>query len=104
MDRKNSKEFEHIGGLIRELMTRYKRSMPDSEMTRIFGLWHSAMDENIAANTRPTAFKGSLLMVNVVSSPWMQQLQYLKKEMIRNINRALGKELIKDIKFKIGPV
>lgn len=104
MERKNTKEFVHVGGLIKELMTTYKRNMPDSEMARIFGLWNTAMGDNIAANTRPAAFKGSLLLVNVVSSPWMQQLQYLKQDIIYNINTALGNDLVKDIKFKIGPV
>jgi hypothetical protein len=34
----------------------------------------------------------------------MQELQYYKKEMITKINGVLGKELVCDIKFRIGAV
>ena len=43
-------------------------------------------------------------MVNVSSAPWMQQLQFLKPELIEKLNETLGKELVEDIRFKIGPV
>jgi predicted nucleic acid-binding Zn ribbon protein len=42
--------------------------------------------------------------VNVTSSTWMHQLQFLKKDIIKQINHALGKELVEEIKFKIGPI
>jgi flagellar basal body-associated protein FliL len=34
----------------------------------------------------------------------MQQLHYLKDELMEKLNSALGKESVKDIRFKIGPV
>ncbi len=104
MKRKKNKEFAHIGKLVENIMEACQRELPDSEMTRIFGLWEYAMGKRIAENTRPAAFKGNLLLVNVVSSPWMQQLQFLKNDIINNINTALGKELVREIRFKIGPV
>ena len=63
-----------------------------------------AVGEVIARNARPGAFKGKLLLVNVTSSTWAHQLQFLKKDIIKKVNDALGKELVEEIKFKIGPV
>jgi predicted nucleic acid-binding Zn ribbon protein len=40
----------------------------------------------------------------VTSSTWVHQLQFLKEEMIDKLNEGLGKSLIDDLKFKIGPV
>ncbi len=71
-------------------------------MTRIWALWDKTMGMAIAENARPAAFKGQLLVVQVASSPWMQQLQFLKKDIIQKLNIALGKELVQEIKFKIG--
>jgi hypothetical protein len=34
----------------------------------------------------------------------MQQLQFLKPELIEKLNETLGKNLVGDIKFKIGPI
>ena len=50
----------------------------------------------------PVAFKGKLLLVHANSSPWLHHLQFLKKEIIVKVNQALGRELVGDIKFKIG--
>ncbi|KKK55968.1 hypothetical protein LCGC14_3069230, partial [marine sediment metagenome] len=38
----------------------------------------------------------------VNSSTWIQQLRFLKKDLIAKINDALGKEMVSEIKFKIG--
>jgi hypothetical protein len=102
MKRKNDKDFSHIGTLINNVLNTCRNERPDSEMTRIWALWDETMGVTIAENARPAAFKGQLLVVQVASSPWMQQLQFLKKDIIQKLNSALGKELVQDIKFKIG--
>jgi len=102
MKRKNDKNFSHIGTLINNVLNTCRNERPDSEMTRIWALWDETMGVTIAENARPAAFKGQLLVVQVASSPWMQQLQFLKKDIIQKLNSALGKELVQDIKFKIG--
>jgi predicted nucleic acid-binding Zn ribbon protein len=76
----------------------------DGDLAQVWSLWDTAVGDVIAKNARPEAFKGKLLLVHVNSSAWMHQLQFLKKDMINKINAAFGKELVQDIKFKIGPV
>jgi len=102
MKPKKNKNFSHIGTLINNVLNTCRKERPDSEMTRIWALWDETMGVTIAENARPEAFKGQLLVVQVTNSPWMQQLQFLKKDIIQKLNSALGKELVKDIKFKIG--
>ncbi|MFC1813872.1 DUF721 domain-containing protein [Thermodesulfobacteriota bacterium] len=58
----------------------------------------------IAENARPAAFKGKMLLVHVTSSTWIHELQFLKKDIIRKVNNALGEEQVEEIKFKIGPI
>jgi predicted nucleic acid-binding Zn ribbon protein len=67
-------------------------------------LWDRVVGAPIAGNAKPAAFKGRILLVHVTSSTWIHQLQFLRKDIIEQLNRALGKELIEEIKFKIGPV
>lgn len=71
---------------------------------RLWQQWKKVVGPAIAENTQPEVIKGKLLLVNVSSSPWMQQLQFLKPELIEKLNETLGKELVGDIRFKIGPV
>jgi hypothetical protein len=100
---KKNSDLVHIGDIINGVLKTCRRDC-DEELSQVWSLWESAVGDVIAKNTRPEAFKGKLLLVLVNSSPWMHQLQFLKKDIINNVNQALGKELVQDIKFKIGPV
>jgi predicted nucleic acid-binding Zn ribbon protein len=99
----NKSDFSPIGSVISNLLGSYRHES-DEDLVRIWHLWNEAVGEVIARNARPGAFKGKLLLVNVSSSTWAHQLQFLKIEIIKKVNDALGKELVEEIKFKIGPV
>ena len=99
--KEKGKEAEPVGELINRVLGKYRQEA-DQEITKLWDLWEDAVGEQIAENTRPAAFKGKILIVYVSSSTWMQQLQFLKKDMITKINNVLGEELIEEIKFRIG--
>ena len=101
--RKNLKEFVPIGNIIRNVLKTCRDDF-DENLAQVWAKWDGAVGDGIAKNAQPEAFKGKLLLVNVTSSTWMHQLQFLKKDIIKQINHALGKELVEEIKFKIGPI
>lgn len=76
----------------------------DLEAYELWQQWNDVVGPAIAENTRPEAIKGKLFLVNVSSAPWMQQLQFLKPALIEKLNETLGKEVVGDIRFRIGPV
>ncbi|MEE4265576.1 MAG: DUF721 domain-containing protein [Desulfobacteraceae bacterium] len=101
---KNQKaKFEHIGGILAGVLKTYRRES-DGELIQVWQVWDDIVGGVIAQNARPAAFKGKILLVHVSSSTWVQQLQFLKKEMIAKLNNAFGKALVEDLKFKIGPL
>ena len=103
MKKRYNKEPIHIGNVLDNFIAKHK-TRTDTGMTRIWDLWESAIEGQIAENAHPAAFKGKLLLVHVSSSVWIQQLQFLKVEIMNKINEAAGNELVNDIRFKIGPV
>jgi predicted nucleic acid-binding Zn ribbon protein len=104
MERKKKQAgFVHIGPLINDVLKSYRRES-DSELIRVWQIWEGAVGGIIAQNAKPAAFKGRILLVHATSSTWIHQLQFLKKDMIDKLNAALGKPLIDDLKFKIGPI
>ncbi len=62
----------------------------------------NALGKTIAENAKPGSFKDGTLLVHVSSSVWIHQLSFLKQDMQDKLNHVLGKELVKDIKFKIA--
>ncbi len=102
-DRRNKRGFVHIGDIIDKAIKNY-RIESDEELSHVWSLWNGLVGEAIAKNAQPAAFKGKLLLVHVTSSTWMHQLQFMKEEIKAKVNNALGKNLIEEIKFKIGSV
>jgi predicted nucleic acid-binding Zn ribbon protein len=101
--KKRKAKFVHIGSIIGDVLKKY-RHQTDAELVQVWQVWDSILGNVIAQNAKPAAFKGRILLVHVTSSSWIHQLQFLKKEMIAKLNDALGKALIEDLKFKIGPL
>jgi predicted nucleic acid-binding Zn ribbon protein len=101
--RKKNKDFMHISDILNKVV-KTCRPETDEEMEGIWSLWKDVIGKTIAENAQPEALKGDILLVHVSSSVWMQQLRFLKKDIIDKINAASGKERIKEIKFKIGPI
>jgi predicted nucleic acid-binding Zn ribbon protein len=101
--RKKQKASVHISGVLNDIL---KSLRPDADegLVRVWQLWDDAVGRVIAENARPAAFKGKILLVHVASSPWIHQLQFLKKDITAKLNAALGQDLVEDINFKIGPV
>lgn len=100
---KGSDQFVKVGHLIQDVL-RSQRKHGDAKMIRVWDIWSSAVGEHIGGNSSPAAFKGKLLIVNVTDSAWLQQLWFLKKDIIGKVNGCLGEDLVEEIKFKIGPV
>jgi hypothetical protein len=101
--KKDKSKLVHIGSIINDVLKNYRRE-PDGELIRVWHVWDSIVGDVISKNAKPAAFKGRILLVHVTSSTWVHQLQFLKEEMIAKLNEALGKSLIDNLKFKIGPV
>jgi predicted nucleic acid-binding Zn ribbon protein len=104
--KKNNKELNHIGPIIESLLSSYRDSATSSvgKLNQITNVWTAVTGKAISDNTKPCIIKGKLLHVNVTSSVWIQQLQYIKRDLIARLNAALGGEHVDNIKFKIGRV
>ena len=103
MDKKKTKALVHIGAILPNLI-RTCRKESDTELTRIWDLWEGIVGGMVAENARPAAFKGKRVLVHVESPVWIHHLQFIKAELIEKINDALGKSLVEEITFKVGPL
>jgi predicted nucleic acid-binding Zn ribbon protein len=100
-DPKKKREPTHLKNVLPDLLISI-RGGSDARLVDVWEIWDQVVGDAISRNTRPAAFKGKLLLVEVSSSTWMHQLRFLKAEIIEKINDAFGKEMLEEIKFKIG--
>lgn len=60
------------------------------------------MGPQIAARTSPGKIRHGVLSVTVSSSVWLQELQFMKQDILERLNQQTTKESITDIRFSIG--
>jgi len=72
------------------------------EISRVWDVWSKAVGPDVAKNAQPKVMKKGLLIVNVASGPWAQELQFLEADIRDRVNSAAGVELVEEIRFKVG--
>ena len=101
--RKKNMGFDHIGPVMKSVVNEFYKKA-DQGILKISAVWQEVVGEAIAANTKPATMKGKLLIVNVSSSIWVQELHFMKKDLVQKLNERVGAYLVEEVKFKIGPV
>ncbi|SEM72902.1 Protein of unknown function [Syntrophus gentianae] len=101
--RATQKKLEPLGQVLQKALKR-RHAPIDLEEKRILALWDKAVGPQIAAQTRPSRIKGKTLFVIVSTSVWMQQLHYLKPNIIKQFNSLAQKGEIRNIYFSLGRI
>lgn len=102
-NKNHPREFEHISSIINKILKTYRHETGE-DLKNACSIWNRTVGKSVAENAQPFALKGKILIVNVTSSSWIQQLRFFKKDILRKINISAGKELVEEIKFKIGTI
>lgn len=69
-----------------------------------FHNWDNIVGLDIGKNTKPIKFYKNKLVINVKNSAWIQELQYMKANLLEKIQQAEPDTKISDIILKIGPI
>jgi hypothetical protein len=72
------------------------------EENALLKFWPKAVGPQIASKTQPDCLRNGTLFVKTVSSVWVQQLHFIKGEILDKLNQLSGKSAIKEIRFLVG--
>lgn len=61
--------------------------------------WPAVAGARIAGHARAVSFHDGTLTVEVDGSAWMHELGFLKPELVRNLNRHLGADVVRDVRL-----
>ena len=61
--------------------------------------WPAVVGPEVAKRTRAIAFRDRILFVEVSTSVWMNQLTFLKPEILSRLAEAAGPGVVQDIQF-----
>jgi predicted nucleic acid-binding Zn ribbon protein len=101
--RKRNPYFQTIGAILQKTLKKRQLSLPAKDF-QIWEAWSRSVGPLISAQTAYDNFRNGTLFIKVANSVWMQQLQFMKKEIIEKANAVLGREAVKNIFFSVGRV
>ena len=101
--RRKKSELNHIGAVLQSTFKKKKLrvSVKDQHLSES---WQKAVGPIIAAQTMAQNLRGDTLFVKVSNSNWMQQLQFMKQEILNKVNAVLPDNTISNIYFSIGQI
>jgi hypothetical protein len=67
------------------------------------GAWKRAVGKRLAVRTRPVKLVRDRLVVEVEDEIWRDSLWKLRFQILRNIEREIGPEIVSDLQFVVAP-
>ena len=61
--------------------------------------WPAAVGPRVARRARAVSYKDGTLRIEVEGSSWRYELAFLKRDLLRQLNRHLGSPLVRDLEF-----
>lgn len=89
--------MEHAGEIFGKVMRRLDR--PEAALAWISSAWPSIVGASLAMHARPLRCDAGCLVLAADGKAWQQQLESMKLELSRRINRAWGANLVREVKF-----
>jgi predicted nucleic acid-binding Zn ribbon protein len=68
---------------------------------KLWARWSEFVGPTIAQNTEPVGFHRGTLYLWVRNSSWMQQLTFMRDHIQQTINKKMGKNFVKNIRFTL---
>ena len=62
--------------------------------------WPSIVGEKIAGVTTAQRIENGILFVQVSTAPWRAELTMRRMEILEKVNKAAGKQVIREIRFR----
>lgn len=91
----------HAGEVLKSVFAELDKKKNVSQEA-VTTLWKELVGEKGLAHAKPTSLRRKVLTVRVDSSAWLQELVMQKRRLLKGLKRALGKDRITEIHFRIG--
>ena len=97
----SAKDYTEINDVLKKLKYRLQVAKKQKEI-EVLKEWTDIVGEKLSSYTYPMYIVKGNLYIGSEGSSWFQEASFLRQEIIKRVNEKFGKEVVKDIKFKIG--
>jgi predicted nucleic acid-binding Zn ribbon protein len=101
--RYQSSKLQRIDDILHKTLKKHHIPLK-MEDRRLRNVWLQAVGPRIAAQTYPESIKKAVLFVKVANAAWMQQLHFMKQDILEKFNHLHQKDPVNNIFFTIGRI
>ena len=91
-------EAESLGDLLRQEIEANQSAFRFDEINAI-NAWPRVIGDSIASKTMRPFIKGGVMTIRVPAAPLRQELNMLRSRLAAAINKEIGKEIVKELRF-----
>ena len=99
--RAKSKKLEPLGGILAKTLQELGLSEHLREYHAVQA-WDRVVGEPTCRHARAWAIDKGVLTVFVDAHTWLQELAFLRPDIVRKLNAELGSEVVKEIVFRLS--
>ena len=99
---KRKTKLEAISTILSRYFAKDPAAQKKLQQYGLFAIWDSVVGERIAKHAQPARMMDTTLVIRVDHSAWMQELQLLKPDLLRQIHAHINPKLIRDIRLEIS--
>jgi len=74
-----------------------------TSLETVFGEWPALVGARIAAHAEPIGIQRGTLTVRVADAAWANQLRWLERDLLVQLERSLGPDVVRAIEVRVGP-
>ena len=98
---RRKREPDSIGALLQRWIR--KNHLEDDILRHTLRLrWPEVVGERLATRTRPEVLYRGRLKVVVANSTWLNELTFMREEIINRINEVMGRAMVRELHLKLG--
>jgi len=71
-------------------------------LSAVFVGWERVVGPDVAAHARPVTLRDGVLVVDVDQPAWATQLNYLKADLLRQIDEATGSSEVTEVRVRVS--
>lgn len=104
-----AKKGERRGGTPRPLADVLRAVYPSREpeevaIIRVFSWWRRAVPARVYLRARPVRLSHGILYVHTASPAWALELDYMKPQLLAEVQKHAPEAKVKELRFRTGPL
>jgi len=94
---------EQLGKILEKVYSKIERQKKEKEaILKVLNGLNTVLGKKLISHIKPYKIYRKRLIIKVAAPVYLQEILFKKEKIIEAVNKTFGKELIKDVNFKVG--